>query len=535
MLTTHKDYDVIVAGAGSAGCTLAYRLAASSDLNVLLLEAGTAGRHPLLHIPLGFAFLLKPNRYNWGYRTTPEPGLHQREVDLPRGKVLGGCSSINGMVYVRGQAEDYDHWAALGNAGWSYREVLPYFKRSEDCAGGADDYHATGGQLWVGPVNTRFPICDAFIEAARQAGHPGNGDINGASQEGVGYFPTNIKGGRRCSAARAFLDAGRALGNLTVLTGATVRRVLFEGDRAVGVECLVRNRPQVFRAGREVALCAGAINSPKILELSGVGQAPLLRRHGIPVVLDAPGVGENLHDHWNSYVVRNIDRGANYYRESKPLPMLRNATRYLLRRQGFLANPAALVAVFYRALDEAVRPDAQIHFAPAASEVNGRGNLVPIDGVIAASCGLRPTSRGATHIRSGRVEEAPAIAVNYLQTGYDQAVAIAALRKTREIFAAEALAGYGGSEREPGPAVRSDADVLDYIRRSGEPVHHLAGSCRMGADERAVVDHRLRVRGLQGLRVADAAIMPEIVSGNTHAACVMIGEKAADEIAASAR
>ena len=280
MLTINRDYDVIVAGAGSAGCALAYRLAASSDLNVLLLEAGTAGRHPLLHIPLGFAFLLKPNRYNWGYRTTPEPGLHQREVDLPRGKVLGGCSSINGMVYVRGQAEDYDRWAALGNAGWSYREVLPYFKRSEDCAGGADDYHATGGPLWVGPVNTRFPICDAFIEAARQAGHPGNGDINGASQEGVGYFPTNIKGGRRCSAARAFLDAGRALGNLTVLTGATVRRVLFEGDRAVGVECLVRNRPQVFRAGREVALCAGAINSPKILELSGVGQAPL---HGSQV------------------------------------------------------------------------------------------------------------------------------------------------------------------------------------------------------------------------------------------------------------
>lgn len=531
--TTDKRYDVIVAGAGSAGCALAYRLAASTDLNVLLLEAGGADRNPLLHIPLGFAFLLKPNRYNWNYRTAPEPGLQQREVDLPRGKVLGGCSSINGMVYVRGQAEDYDRWAALGNEGWSFREVLPYFKRSEHCASGADDYHATGGPLWVGPVNTPFPICDAFIEAARQAGHALNADINGARQEGVGYFPTNIRAGRRRSAARAFLDAGRAPGNLHVLTGATVRRVLFERDRAVGVECTIGRRTQVIRADHEIALCAGAINSPKVLELSGVGQADLLRRHGIPVVLDAPEVGENLHDHWNSYLVRNIDRGANYYRESKPLPMLRNVSRYLLRRQGFLANPAALVAVFYRAMADADRPDAQIHFAPAASEVNSRGNLVPIDGVIAASCGLRPTSRGATHIRSRRDEDAPLIGVNYLQTAYDQAVAIAALRKTREIFAAEALAGYGGSEREPGNAVTSDADILDYIRRTGEPVHHLAGSCRMGRDTRAVVDQRLQVQGLRGLRIADASIMPEIVSGNTHATCVMIGEKAADEIAAA--
>lgn len=522
------QFDFIVVGAGSAGCALAYRLAASTQMRVLLLEAGSPARNPLLHIPLGFAFLLKKHKNNWAYRTQEEPGLNRRIVDLPRGKVLGGCSAINGMVYVRGQAADYERWAELGNAGWSYGEVLPYFRRSEDCENGPDAFHGSGGPLWVGNVRNEFPVCEAFIEAAIQAGHSRNGDINAERQEGVGYFPHNIRNGRRLSSASAFLGAGKSLQNLVVVTGALATRLLLDGKRAVGVECCINGQAVSYAASREVVLCGGAINSPQLLELSGIGRRDVLESCGIPVLHELPGVGENLHDHWNAYIKRRVDSGKTYFTESKPPRILANLFRYLFARQGFLSNPAALVAVFYRALADADRPDAQIHFAPAASNVDAKGNMVPMEGITIASCGLRPTSRGQTHITSSRADVSPAIQVNYLQTGYDQAVAIAAFRKAREILANEALAPYGGCELEPGESVQGDAEILDYLRRTGDPVHHLAGSCKMGIDDIAVVDHRLRVRGIAGLRVADASIMPEIVSGNTHAACVMIGERAAD-------
>lgn len=526
----NNSYDIIIVGAGSAGCALAYRLAAGGSLNVLLLEAGSQARNPMLHIPLGFAFLLKENSNNWSYRTQPEPQLNQRCIDLPRGKVLGGTSAINGMVYVRGQAADYDRWAELGNKGWSYRDVLPLFKRSEDCQNGASDFHGSGGPLWVGNVDNEFPICDAFIEAAQQAGHERNNDINGVSQEGVAYFPHNVKNGRRLSSASAFLNAGKKLENLTVVTLASTSRVLLEDQRAIGVECLLKGKLTKFFAKKEVVLCAGAINSPKILELSGIGRARLLQGHAIAVVKDLPGVGENLHDHWNSYLIRSTDRGANYYTQAKPLSMLSNVLRYLIFRKGFLANPAALVAVFYKALDKSQRADAQIHFSPAASDVDPRGNMVPIDGITIASCGLRPTSRGSTHIGSADDDKSPDILLNYLQTEQDQLVAIESFKKVRDIFLADALQEYGGKELLPGSNVVSDSEILEYIRSTGEPVHHLVGSCKMGDDDMAVVDDQLRVHGVKGLRVADASIMPEIVSGNTHAACVMIGEKAADLI-----
>jgi len=531
-------YDYIVVGAGSAGCALASRLAERANGSVLLLEAGSEARNLMLHIPLGFAFLLKPHKNNWAYRTQPEPYLNNRRVDLPRGKVLGGCSAINGMVYVRGQAADYDRWAHLldngeGNQGWSYQDVLPYFKRSEDHENGRNAFHDIGGPLWVGNllngnVKNEFPICNHFIKAAEQAGHPYNPDINAATQEGAGFFPHNIKNGKRWSSATAFL--ANKPQNLTIITNANTHKVLIENKKVMGVECLIGSDVVKFAVAREVILCGGAINSPKLLELSGIGNAELLRKHNIPVVLHLPGVGENLHDHWNAYIKSGVRNSATYFSEAKPLRMIVNLCRYLFKKESFLANPAALIAVFYKSHKGAERADSQIHFAPAASDVDAKGNMVPIEGITIASCGLRPTSRGATHIVSNNNSQAPAIQVNYLQSEHDKQVAIAAFRRSREILQQPAMQACGSVELEPGVSVESDADILSYIIRTGDPVHHLAGSCKMGSDAMAVVDEKLRVRGINGLRVADASIMPDIVSGNTHAACVMIAEKAADFI-----
>lgn len=522
-----KDYDVIVVGAGSAGCAVAYRLAKESQLRVLLLEAGSVDSSQLIHIPMGFAFLLKPHKNNWAYRTTAEKYLHDRVVELPRGKVLGGCSSINGMVYIRGQKEDFDRWSALGNEGWSYQEVLPYFMRSEHYERGADSYHGNGGPLWISDTVDEFPIHQAFIDAAEQAGHRFNADVNGDSQEGVSWFPRTIKNGRRYSSARAFLGAGKSLKNLTVMTQAHVTQVQIEQGKAVAVQAEIKGRLMTFSANKEIVLSGGAVNSPKLLQLSGIGQGSRLQALGIAVKKELPGVGENLQDHWNAYIKQRVSNTKTYYTEARGMALFKNLGRYLLTKKGFIGDPAATIGVFYKATTDANSPDAQIHFAPAASEIDAKGNMRPIDAITVSACQLRPTSRGSVHISSNDYRDAPQIRLNYLKSLEDQQLAVAAFKKARGILMQAALQDLVGAEFEPGRAVRADAEILEYIRATGEPVHHLAGSCKMGSDSMAVVDKRLRVHGVECLRIADASVMPDLVSGNTHATCVMIAEKCA--------
>jgi choline dehydrogenase len=534
MAETSSKYDYIIVGAGSAGCALAYRLSREASRRVLLLEAGGKDSSPLIHIPLGFAFLMKNPKVNWCYETEPEPNMHHRRISWPRGKVLGGTSCINGMVYIRGQREDYDHWHALGNQGWSYDEVLPYFKRSEHRAEGANEWHGYGGPLWVEGVadNQKLDLADIFIEAAVQRGLRYNEDFNGPSQDGAGYYQTNIRKGRRQSSARTFLRACINRPNLTVTTGALCERILIENGVAVGVEYRVTgskvSRVERAYARGEVILCGGVINSPQLLELSGIGHREHLESLGVEVRQHLPGVGENLQDHLTINIQQGLHGVPTFYEESRPLAMIKNLFKYLMKGTGLLAHPAAQVGVFLRTADDVDRPDAQIHFAPAASEPDGKGNLKPIPGTTATVCYLRPESRGSVHIRSKDPMAPPAIRANYLDTENDRSAIVAALRQVRDIFAAPALAKYLGNELQPGPLAQSDEQILDYVRSEAESVYHPVGTCKMGSDAMSVVDDRLRVHGVQRLRVADASIMPKLISGNTHAPAVMIAEKCAD-------
>ncbi len=534
MTEIRSTYDYIIVGAGSAGCALAYRLSREASRRVLLLEAGGSDTSPLIHIPLGFAFLMKHPTLTWGYTTEPEPNLHHRRIAWPRGKVLGGTSCINGMVYIRGQREDYDRWETLGNDGWSYDEVLPYFKRSEHKAEGANDYHGYGGPLWVEDVadQQKLDLADIFIQAAIQNGLPYNEDFNGATQEGVGYYQTNIRRGRRQSTARTYLQLCKQRPNLTILTGALARRILIEEGAAVGIEYQRTNRKSTVieraYASGEIILCGGVINSPQLLELSGIGDAERLQALHIEVKQHLPGVGENLQDHLTINIQQGLHGVPTFFEESRPLAMIRNLIKYLLRGAGLLAHPAAQVGVFFRTAPEVARPDAQVHFAPAASEPDRKGHLKPKPGTTATVCYLRPQSRGSVHIQSAEPAAAPTIRANYLDTEQDRTAIVTAVRRVREIFRAHALDRYRGEEFRPGPRVQSDDEILDFVRAEAESVYHPVGTCKMGTDPMAVVDARLRVHGVRRLRVADASIMPELISGNTNAPAIMIAEKCAD-------
>ena len=541
MSDTKDQYDYIIVGAGSAGCALAYRLSREASRKVLLLEAGPGDSHPMIHMPLGFAFLLKDTKHNWCYQTDAEPNMDNREISWPRGKVLGGTSSINGMVYIRGQREDYDGWAALGNKGWSYEEVLPYFLRSEHKAEGPSEYHGYGGPLWVEEVNLedKLELADLFLQAAVQTGIPYNEDFNGATQEGAGYYQLNIKKGLRQSTARTYLKLCQQRPNLTIKTQALTQQVLIEDGKAVGVEYLeTAGKAKVTLkayAKSEVILCGGVINSPQLLELSGIGDTAILEPLGITVQKHLPGVGENLQDHLTLHIIQGLHSVNTFFEETRPLSLVKNIFNFLFRRHGLLTHPAAQAGIFFRTDEKQTRPMAQVHFAPAASEPDAKGNLKTAPGTTATVCQLRPESRGSVHIRSDNPESAPSIKANYLATESDRNTMIAAVRKIRDIFNAPALDKYRDSEFKPGAQVQSDEQILDYIRANGESVYHPVGTCKMGNDEMAVVDSRLRVQGIDCLRVADASIMPNLISGNTNAPAIMIAEKCADMVLEDAK
>jgi choline dehydrogenase len=534
------SFDYVVVGGGSAGCVLANRLSADPHCRVLLLEAGGPDNYFWIWIPVGYLFTINNPRTDWCFKTEPEPGLNGRALNYARGRVLGGCSSINAMIYMRGQQSDYDHWAALGNPGWSWKEVLPYFIRVEDYAHGADDLHGAGGELRVEERRVSWEILDAWREAAVECGIPKIAEFNRGDNFGNAYFQVNQRRGVRVNMVRAFLQPVRHRPNLTVLTEAHVRRVAVERRdgvlRATGVE--VRRQdgsPAVATVRREVVLAAGAIGSPQILQLSGVGPGPLLQAHGIPVVHALPGVGENLHDHLQvrlMYKVRNV-RTLNE-RANSLVGKALMGLEYLLFRTGPLTMPPSQLGAF--AKSDPGQPSANIewHVQPLSLDKFG-APLHPFPAITPSVCNLRQTSRGHVRIMSSDPLAHPAIRLNYLTTPEDQQVAIDGMRFTRRIMAAHALARFEPQEWKPGPAVASDADLLHAAGDLGTTIFHPVGSCRMGPDPMAVVDDRLRVHGVAGLRVVDASVMPRITSGNTNAPTVMIAERGAELILADAR
>jgi choline dehydrogenase len=530
MSDNSETCDFIIVGAGSAGCVLANRLTASGRHRVLLLEAGPDSRHPWLRIPLGYGKLFTDRRFNWCYSTEPQPECHGRNVIAPRGKVLGGSSSINGLIYIRGQAEDFDHWRQLGNAGWGSDDVLPYFRKAEGNERGADEWHGGDGPLGVSDLRDAHPLAAAYVEAAVECGHPRNGDFNGARQEGAGFYQSTTRDGVRSSTAVAYLDPARRRGNLKVMSEALATRILFEGRRAVGVEYTVGGEKRTARAHVEVIVASGAFNSPQLLQLSGLGPASLLSTLGIAVIADMPGVGDGLNDHYFARLILRCkeplslnDAVRQWHRGAVAV------LRYALFRRGYFAIPALSAGCFLRALPSSATPDIQASLALYSVENIGE-KLHPFSGVTGVCTLLRPESRGWVRIKSADPREAPAIHPNYLAAQRDRDAMVAGMRALRRIIRSPAMARHVAEEVEPGPACASDEDILDYVRRRGSTVYHPVSTCRMGQDDKAVVDERLRVRGFAGLRVIDASIMPAVVSGNTNAATIMIAEKGAEMV-----
>jgi choline dehydrogenase len=529
------EFDYIIVGAGSAGCVLANRLTADGKYSVLLLEAGPEDSHLWIHIPLGYGRLFKEKTVNWMYQTEPEQGLNGRSVFQPRGKVLGGSSSINGLLYVRGQHEDYDRWRQHGNLGWGFDDVLPYFKKAEDQTRGADDFHAVGGPLPVSDWRHADPLSAAFVDAAAEVGFPKNSDFNGATQEGAGFFQTTTKGGRRASTAVAYLRSAKARPNLHVETSALAERILFEGRRAVGVAYRTAGIPRTARARKEVLISGGAFNSPQLLQLSGVGPADLLRQHGIEVVLDASGVGNDLQDHMQVRVVMRCSQAITLNDVvNNPVRKFLTGLRYAMFRTGPLTIAAGTSGAFFKTNPRLATPDIQIHFLPFSTDKMGE-KLHPFSGFTASVCQLRPESRGSLRIKSADPAAPPEIRINYLASDVDRATNVEGLKILRRILHARALAPYVVEEVDPGDKITSDEALLAYCRARGTTIYHPTSTCRMGNDPLAVVDQRLRVRGLDGLRVIDASVMPDLVSGNTNAPVIMIAEKASDLILQDAR
>lgn len=523
-------FDYIVVGAGSAGCVLAGRLSEDPDARVLLIEAGGRDWSPLLHAPGGLLPIMLSGAYSWGYQSVPQRHLGDRVLYLPRGRVLGGSSSINGMVYCRGAAADFDDWAQRGSSGWSYADVLPYFRRSETYLPSADSWHGDSGPVQVSRHGATHPFAQAFIEAGQQAGYPYNGDTNGAQRAGFGPVDVTVGKGRRSSAATAYLRPARGRRNLTVLTGACVQRVLIEGGRAVGVALQCGRESRRYHADREVILSGGAINSPQLLMLSGVGPADHLHGHGIEPVLDLAGVGQNLQDHLAITVKYTSPEPISLFKYINPLHGALALARYMASRSGPLADPGMQAVAFLPSEPGLAEPDIKFLLLLALYRNHGR-ELIPQHGFgVHINC-AKPDSIGELKLASADPSAQPLIDQNYLAEERDLRVMRRGVQIAREVFQQSAFDRYRGVEMDPGPEVRSDAEIDNYIRTQSDADYHSCGTCKMGVDSMAVVDPELRVRGLQGLRVVDASVMPRLVSGNTNMATIMIAEKAADLIA----
>jgi len=525
MRRTDEVFDYVIVGAGSAGCVLAARLSEDRNATVCLLEAGKRGTSPLVRIPLGLAALVPRPLHNWAFKTVPQPGLMGRRGYQPRGKTLGGSSAINAMVYVRGHRRDYDEWSALGNTGWSYEEVLPYFRRSENNERLSDRYHSQGGALNVADPRSPSAFMEIWLAAAEAQGIARNTDFNGAVQEGIGYYQLTQKNGERCSAASAFLTPNLGRGNLSVRTQAHATRVVFEGTRAIGVEYRSGGTAHVVRARREVILSAGAFQSPQLLLLSGIGDATTLRGMGIAPVLHVPGVGRNLRDHVDFVIAyRSQRKDLIGFMPGDLVNALRSAIRYRRERRGIFTSNIAEGGGFVRSLPGLQVPDLQLHFCIGILESHGR-KLHAHRGFSSHVCLLRPKSAGRVTLQSPDPLAAPSIDPAYYSQPDDLETMVRGFSISRGIMESPLLAPYRGKELFTAD-VQSDAEIRDVLRERSDTIYHPVGTCRMGIDDSAVVDPQLRVRGITGLRVADASVMPTLIGGNTNAPTIMIGEKA---------